>query len=232
MKKNRYRLPRFLCVLFLVAGILAAEESRSILFADKFTKKLQQGWSWVRETTKAWKIDKKGLHLVTSPGGLWGKTNDNRNILLRSLPEGKQDTDVVVEVCMENDPKAPYEHGGLIWYYDDDNWVYLVKEHFEGKPHILVLGEKQGNPKLAGRYYKKTYGSKMVWLRLELKGKELVSKYRASPKKSWETLGTYQLPGTGKVQVGVTTGYGDAKSQRISTFKDFRIAIATSEDKK
>lgn len=214
-------------VIFCVSIGSAADKPTDVVFSDAFKGRLKDGWSWVRESPGAWKADKQGLRMLTSPGGLWEKANNNRNVLLRSLPKEAGKT-VAVEVHVETAPKRPFEHGGLIWRYDDDNWVYLVKEQFEGKPHILIVGEKQGSPRKAGRYFKQPVTGKGVWLRLECTGSQIVGKYREAANAEWKILGAYKPPSNGPANVGLTTGYGDAKSKRISTFRDFRILKLTN----
>ena len=67
----------------------AADDKERVAFEEKFADKLDEGWSWVREDDKAWKLDSGSLVIRTSTGALWQQTNNNRNILLRKPPEVK-----------------------------------------------------------------------------------------------------------------------------------------------
>src|SRR5262249_21269887 len=76
---------------FLGTAVAADEKDKEkILFEDKFGAKLADGWSWVREDPKAWKLDKGALLIRTSTGGLWMKDNNCQNVLLRTPPEIKE----------------------------------------------------------------------------------------------------------------------------------------------
>jgi hypothetical protein len=39
-----------------------------VVFEDKFDTKLGDGWAWLRENTKAWRIRDGGLEIRVEPG--------------------------------------------------------------------------------------------------------------------------------------------------------------------
>ena len=83
------------------------------------------------------------LLIRTSTGELWRQDNDNHNILPRKPPEAK-DGGLAVEVLVENQPTNAYEHAGLVWYYDDDNYAMLNKENV-GKSSVQLVSEKDAD---------------------------------------------------------------------------------------
>ena len=87
--------------------------------------------AWRYWHPKAWKLDKGTLALRVLPGYLHAKNNNARNVLLRPLP--RSDKPLAVEVFVQSEPKAQFEHAGIVWYQDDDNYVSLFQEVLGGK---------------------------------------------------------------------------------------------------
>jgi regulation of enolase protein 1 (concanavalin A-like superfamily) len=192
-----------------------------VVFVENFAGPLGAGWSWVREDPKAWQLAHGALVVRTSTGALWQKDNNTRNLLLRTPPAGE----VAVEVLVENEPSAAFEHAGLVWYYDDDNYVVLLKEKVGAKVIVQLVSEKEGRPKVG--FAEKVYEAKTVWLRLEVAGTTITGKFRASTKDAWQTLGQDKLPVKGEARVGLITGYGPKNAEHFARFRDFRILQGT-----
>jgi len=66
MKKSILSLVGFM----LLAGSLFAAEP-SVVFEDTFKGKLGEGWTWLRENPKAWRIADDALELRIEPGDAW-----------------------------------------------------------------------------------------------------------------------------------------------------------------
>jgi hypothetical protein len=213
-------LPRSFVVVFLLATADVAWAQEKVLFTDPFTDKLADGWSWVREDPKGWRLDKGALVIRTSPGGLFMKDNNGRNIPLRTPPVVKEGK-LAVEVLTENAPTNGYENSGLIWYYDDDNYTILVKEKIGADPLVLLFQEKDGKP-LKG-FHEKFKGGKDVWFRMEAEPGKLSGFYRNSSKEEWQKLGQYDLPPGREAKVGLTTAYAAKDSDHLTRFSEFRM---------
>lgn len=216
MRVQRSLLPLLLLLLASVAG---AAEPEKPLFTDAFTNKLADGWTWEREDPKGWRLDKGTLVVRTSTGGLWMKDNNGGNILLRTPPKlngGK----LAVEVLVEAEPTNQYENSGLIWYYDDDNYVIMVKERNGNDVLMQLYAEQDAKPK-AGAH--KTFEGKSIWVRMEVEGDKLTGRYRVSPKEDWVTLGQCDLPVRGEPKVGLTTAYAHQGDMHFTRFSNFRM---------
>jgi homoserine O-acetyltransferase len=198
------------------------EPGVTVLFQEQFGSALGTGWTWVREEPKAWRIEDRALVLRTLPGYLHARMNNSKNLLLRSLPDPKRSS-MAVEVKVESDPQAQYEHAGLVWYYDDDNYVALFKERLDGKPELQMVTEKDGKPSFAV----KPCESKTVWLRLVASGTNLVSQYRSSTEGAWQTVGESTLPVRGEPRVGISSGGAPENAERDARFRCFRILELT-----
>ena len=213
-----------LTVAILLAATLGAggvaEEKEKALFEERFGDRLGDGWSWVREDAKAWKLDKGALVLRTSTGGLWMKDNSSKNLLLRTPPEVKEGG-FVVEVLDENEPTNAFEHAGLVWYLDDDNYVALLKEKVGNKQVVQLVSETGGKPKVG--FAEKPYEGKTAWLRLGVSGGKARGQFRATEKADWLTLGECDLPGKGAARIGLMTGYAAKDAEHWSRFSGFRI---------
>jgi len=208
-------------VLSLFAlGMAAAADKDSVVFAEKFDGKLSDGWSWVREDAKGWRLDKGTLVIRTSTGSLWLQDNNTTNLLVRTPPTVKNGS-LAIEVKVENEPSHAFEHAGLVWYYDDDNYVILVKEKVGDKQLVQLVSETNGKPKVG--FAEKPYKGKTVWLRMEVTGGKARGQFRATAKDDWQTLGQCDLPVKGKARIGLLTGYAPKDAEHFARFSDFRI---------
>jgi regulation of enolase protein 1 (concanavalin A-like superfamily) len=196
-----------------------ADEKEKTLFAEEFKDKLSDGWTWVREDPKGWKLDKGTLVVRTSTGGLWQKENDSGNILLRTPPK-VQDGKLAVEVLVDIEPTNLFENAGLIWYTDDDNYVILVKEKIGNEIHMQLVAEKDGKLEAGS---KKTFNdAKSVWFRMVVEKGKVTGSYRSAPKEDWETVGQCNLP-RGEPKVGLTTAYAPKDATHYTRFSNFRV---------
>ena len=215
---NPLRLTAVLVTLAMgVAGVGETAEEK-VIFKETFSGELGKGWSWLREDAKGWRIDKGSLLVRTSTGSLWMKQNNNRNVLLRTPPKAQR---FAFEVHVENEPTNGFEHAGLVWYADDDNYVALMKEKV-GKVVVQLVSETDGRPKVG--LAEKGCKEKAVWLRMEISGGKARGLFRTTDKNDWQALGHCDLPpAKGKVQIGLITGYAAVGAKHFSRFSSFRV---------
>ncbi len=191
-----------------------------VLFEEKFTNQLEPGWKWLRERPAAWRLADGALVLDTLPGSYWQKQNSSQNTLIRSAPPSLEDG-FIVEVLLENQPKAQFEHAGLICYFDGENTLVLNKESIDGKSVIFMVRENDGKPVVGPE---KKYTESAVWLRMIVRETKVTGQIRASEKEPWQTVGEFPLPKSDQeLFVGLHSGYGLVKPERHATFRHFRI---------
>jgi regulation of enolase protein 1 (concanavalin A-like superfamily) len=212
----------FLALMLIGLSSAFAQDRDKVVFTEPFAEKLAKGWSWVREDAKAWRIDKGVLVIKTSTGGLWQKDNNNRNILLRALPETKER--IAVEVLLENEPTNAFEHAGLVWYGDDDHYVKLLREKVGAKVIVQMVAETDGKPKVG--FAEKPFEPKTVWLRMELAAGKAKGLFRATEKDDWQVLGQCDLPMKDSPRIGLVTGYAPKAPEHEARFSKFRILQA------
>jgi WD40 repeat protein/regulation of enolase protein 1 (concanavalin A-like superfamily) len=188
-----------------------------VLFEEPFTDQLAKGWSWVREDPKAWRLEKGALVLRTLPGYLHAKENNARNILLRPLP--KADKPLAVEVLVEGEPKVQYEHAGLVYYVDDDNYVALFQEVLGKTVELQMVIEKDAQPRFAVA----KHSAKEVSLRLLIAGGKITAQYKPSEKETWKTVGQGDVPAGDAARVGLMSGGAPKDAERFVRFRSFRI---------
>jgi regulation of enolase protein 1 (concanavalin A-like superfamily) len=211
-----------LAALMLVSIAIAAGETPRVLYFDNFSEKLDKDWAWVREEPKAWKLENNALLLRTQPGYIHGRENNAKNILVRPMPAGGGGT-VAIEVSVENDPKIQFEHAGLLWYFDDDNYVGIYKESLGGKPEIQMIAERDAKPTGAV----KASEGKKVWLRLVVSEGKVTGQFRESEKEEWKTVGEKPAPMTGAGKAGIIAGGAPKDADHVATFREFRIVQLT-----
>ena len=210
-------------VFAIFTGIASAQQEK-VLFAEQFAGKLDKEWSWVREDPKAWKLQDGVLVIKNLPGYLHAKYNNSQNVLLRALPESGKP--IAAEVHVESEPKVQYEHAGIVWYVDDDNYVALFQEELGGKMKLQMVIEKEGKPRFAVAKHE----AKGVWMRLVLADGKITSQYRTTEKDAWKDVGQSELPAKGPGRVGVMLGGAPKDAERYVRFRAFRILELSKAD--
>ena len=152
---------------------------------------------------------------------VWAEGN-LKNMPLRTAPEVK-DKPVAIEVHVEHVPSGNYEYSGLIWYFDDNNFVAIRKgPHGEDGTILSLVRRKAGKgdgPPSAPKNV--VYNDPSVDLRMVVTGTKAQGWYRASSKDKWQSLGEVELPSSGAAKTGFApatvmdpsrVGHGSASS--------------------
>jgi len=211
--------------LFLIIGtgawtLHANQPSEKVLFEENFTDTLGKDWSWLREIPNRWKIDKERKELLISP--VWSEGN-LKNIPLRTAPDLKEGP-IAVEVHISHEPRDDYEYSGLIWYFDDKNFVAIRKGPHGDDGKILSLVRKKANKGDGPPSAPKNVICKepSVDLRLVITEVKAQGWYRASSTDKWQPLGEVEMPSSGAAKVGFRTGNG-GDNPSWARFSKFRI---------
>jgi hypothetical protein len=200
----RYLLLTAAILPMLAAGLSAAEPR--VLFQDTFDGKLADGWTWLRENPKAWRIQDGALEIRVEPG----VAPTVKNALLRKAPDRtKTKYAVEVTITFTAPPTRQYEQAGITWYHQQKPVFKLVHEHIDGKEWIIP-----------GR---KPAPSKTVQLRLIVDGTKWTAQYRPDAKGEFQTAGSGKLPAPGDDQVSIQCYNGPPDAEHWIRFDDFRI---------
>jgi regulation of enolase protein 1 (concanavalin A-like superfamily) len=205
---------------FLLWPLVASAETRRVLFEEPFGERPGDGWSWHNEDPSRHRVEAGKLVVQTNGGSWWAKNKDAKNDLVRDAPAVAGE--IAIEVFIEITPDAPFEHAGLAWFYDEDNYVTLNKEFFSGREKMLFVVERAG--KGEPPYAEIPYNEKGVWLRLRVDGETITGQFRAPDSDDWQTAGKRKLPGAGAAKIALHSGYAPKKEPpREVTFSRFRI---------
>ena len=208
-------------IVALAAASLAADQDPgTVLFEEAFKEKLSAAWSWVREDRDDWKIADGSLQVRATPGNLWEGQNTARNLLLREAP--KDVKAFAAEVTVAHTPTDFGEQAGLLWYRDDDNYVKLVKEWYDGKTWVVVAVERNGK----AEYREADCRAEWVTFRLTVTGDQVTAAFRPVGGTEWKSVGTFTFDPKGAARIGLTAHHAPAGSQRRAYFRDFRIRRA------
>ena len=213
----------WLGILLLGASTSAsADDKQQFIFAESFNAPLDSGWTWLREEPRAWKVAEGSLQIRTLPGHVFMKHNDARNVLLRKAPKTSQP--LAVEVFVESRPKTQFEEAGLLWYYDDDNYLILAKEHVGQEVRVRMIHEQEGKPSFL---FEKKYEPESVWLRLVADGGNATGYFRQTDQEEWQKMNQTVLPGEssgkGDAKIGLNAAGGAKDADRWARFRAFRL---------
>ncbi len=131
--------------IVMMCCVLAAmtNPSRAQVFDDSLINGFDSGWSWVREVSSEWQNTANGLEVRSHLGSIYlTNPNDTHNILIRPI-DVSNDVDISVRVHATTQYWG--EQAGIIFYYDDDNYVKLVIENLSNNQAFLItLREENG----------------------------------------------------------------------------------------
>jgi regulation of enolase protein 1 (concanavalin A-like superfamily) len=209
----------FVAVLMLTSGMAVAED-QDIIFKDDFNGKLGDGWSWVREDAKGWRIAGEALEIRIQPGNMWGGANNAKNVFVHPAPDPAKQP-VEVSVTVSNRPTSQYEQVDLVWYYDDSNMIKIGLEQVD-KVLCLVMGrEENDRPRTIAKNPVESFS---LDLRFLVSGDKLKGQYRPSGDNPWKDAGECTLPVKGEPKVSLQVYQGPASEEHWGVFKAFRIA--------
>ncbi|MBN1781662.1 glycoside hydrolase family 3 C-terminal domain-containing protein [bacterium] len=156
-------------------------------------------WHWIREHPAGWSLSKKpGFMTITSgEGDIQEDGNNAQNILLQSA-----NTDWVVEskLVFSRKPSGFSQHGGILAYQDDDNYVKLVygaggrgfrrsRDRQDGS--VFFITETNGNQKnIASVNMTDIIGEdNALWFKLEKKNDRYTALY-STDGRTFESAGS------------------------------------------
>lgn len=141
------------CMLavLLMAVVLAPLPARAgdqpeftVAWTDDFQgTSLDQRWSWSREDKTHWSLTARPgyLRITTQTGGIFGKTEKQKNVLLMLAPKG--DYRIVTKCTI--DPKTNYQYAGLMVYQGRNNYVQINRAFTDGNSFNFDM-EADGKP--------------------------------------------------------------------------------------
>ena len=197
-----------------------------VVFEDPFKERLAGDWTWVREDKTGWRVADGTLQVRLAPGNLWEKENDARNLLLREAADDA--TPFAAEVGVSHAPTTFGEQAGLLWYRDDDNYIKLVKEFYDGNTWAVFAVERGGK----ADYREADCRAQWVTFRLTVAGDKVSAAFRAVGGTEWKSMGDFDFPArddksaAAPARIGLTAHHGPADPERWAHFRDFRISRA------
>jgi regulation of enolase protein 1 (concanavalin A-like superfamily) len=212
--------------LALLVSLLADAKSSSVLFEDKFDPNLSAGWAWVREDRDDWRVAAGTVQVRLTPGNLWEKDNTARNLLLRPPPDGEKS--FTAEVTVSHTPATFGEQAGLLWYRDDDNYIKLVKEFYDGRTWAVFAVERDGK----ADYREADCRAQWVTMRLTIAGDKVTGEFLPVGGTDWKAMGDFTFPPRDEksaARIGLTAHHGPADAPRWAHFRDFRITALQGE---
>lgn len=204
---------------------LSAVAAETVVFQEDFSSPPAAGWSWLREDRAAWRLGESGLEVRVQPGNLWGKANNARNVMVRSLPDPGKDT-LELAVTVENRPTGQYEQINLAWYYDDRHMVKLGLELVNGKRCIVMGREFADSTRTLGLI---PITAERVRLRLRVTGTHIRGEYLRAGETVWQRAGEGEVPAPpqGQAQVSLHCYQGLPDVEHWARFSQFRVARIT-----
>ncbi len=190
---------------------------------DALDKQPEAPWEWVRSDASGVRINEGSLELRAMPGTLWGKPNNARNQLVRPspLPAGEP---LTVEVTLTFAPETQAEQAGLMLYFDDGNYIKVVREGLEGKRFLVMAVEKNDEGKAVAKVVEP---SDTVTIRMTCRDRQVTVETRAAKDGGWKELGRCETPADPAGMKLAISAYGGPEGQgRWARFSEFVVSRA------
>ena len=177
------------------------------IFEDDFEGKPGEGWSWLREDPKTWRIKDGGLEICVQPG----VAHNVKNALVRKAPDRSKGK-WCFEVTVTNNtvPTQQYEQAGITWYNNGKPVFKFVKELVSGT--VVMIPSRKPMP------------GKTVQLRLIVDGSDYIAQFRPDGKGPFQTAAEGKLPPQRDDQVSIQCYNGPPNAEHWIRFDDFRIS--------
>jgi hypothetical protein len=228
------RIFRLLIPALLVAPLTAQETT---YFHESFSGELQPGWNWVMGIPAGTEIANGRLKIPGMNASIWGHRDEPIGLIVRPAEHFSEQmftegmgTDMVATLDT-SDLEAP--QGGLIWYYDNDNYVKFAKENWRHSSIVnadgsiecrllLVAREHRGIPEVCAivRYLPET-----ALMRMQVVQGKIRAQYKTLKNDPWIPLVDVDpLPANPKpLRLGIYSMYHSTR--KFGSYGDFRIFL-------
>ena len=108
---------------------------------DEFNDTVQKStWLWIREDKTKHNLTGTVLNITTQQGNLEGTVNTTKNIMLAKAPQ----YDFYSDTKLDFSPSVLGQKAGLIFYVDDDNYIYISRVYTSSGQKIVAVSENGG----------------------------------------------------------------------------------------
>ncbi|WP_026970826.1 DUF1349 domain-containing protein [Aliagarivorans marinus] len=175
-------------------------------------------WQLLNERPAHWQLDEQTLSVQVSQGNIWGYGNAPVNNLFLLPIESEE---IAAQVTVELTPQRSYEQAGVALYWDDNNYIKISKEMFNGRLSLVFVVEAAGRPSIEGIT---DFNDSAVRLSITKQGSEVSVHYSPTTEQhnaEWQTLGkTQSLAGKPQGVMLYTFG-GSGRGDNTAQFSEF-----------
>lgn len=200
----------------LLPTYLAVANDSNII-EDKFTDSINANWNIINKVETDFSVNSGKLALKVQPENIWSDLATNpKNVFLMDATTTSYQTQVSVSISPFND----YEQAGIGVYWDDDNYIKISNEMFEGKHSIVFVTEKEGIP-VVNRRLDLDYDD--IDFRLTRTHDSISAFYKHEHSKKWRKV--MSVPAIAGVEKGVMlyTFSGKKNKGNWATFDNFKL---------
>ena len=192
-----------LLALLLLPSLLYSQ------FSDEFdSTTLKAGWTIQREDTNAWHFGNGNFTIRTQPGALNGIAFNNvRNMLLQPVTN---DDAVIYEASLTFYPWYTLRNAGILYRYDDDNYIRVSRGINEGHDDVWLEWELNGQTHFVYANAPVLAEGLPYYLRLEVPGGNRYRAYWSIDGTNWTLISDESIAfPTSAHTVGIQAANGD-----------------------
>ncbi|GEM79789.1 DUF1349 domain-containing protein [Vibrio superstes] len=177
-----------------------------------------QQWQYPNPQQSPWQLEGNTLKVQVSEGNMWGAGGvaANNLFLYKSTPS----SDYTVQVGVKLAPNRAFEQAGIGLYWDNDNYIKISKEMFNGRLSLVFVTEHKGNPMVNALM---DYPDSDVMLRLEKKQGRVIAMLSADNGIEWQNIGSTELLEGKESALMLYTFSGSKITPNMAQFTDLQI---------
>ena len=148
-------------------------------------------WTWVRPQPSGYRFAEGGLVLRNYPGNNWANNRPKgQNLLMR--PFDRDNVAITLKLRFDT-PDVQGDQAGMMFYYDDDHYIKIVREFMADRKETTILFVKEVSAR--GNIIERAASKpRTVELRFERRGDTIAAFYREPRQRDFKALKTDKLP--------------------------------------
>ncbi|GEA62089.1 DUF1349 domain-containing protein [Vibrio comitans] len=146
-----------------------------------------QKWQCPNPHHSPWVIEDNILKVQVAEGNMWGFGGRARNNLFFKATDT---TEYAVQASINLVPNRAFEQAGIGIYWDDDNYIKISKEMFDGRLSLVFVTESNGRPRVNALL---DYSGDEVTLRLEKSQTSVAAMFSIDGGTHWQLIGTTEV---------------------------------------
>lgn len=176
-------------------------------------------WHIQNENPSHWSFHNSVLTMQVQEGNIFGAGSpdvDNLFILPLSKPNYS------AEVTISLNPSLPFEQAGLGIYWNENNYIKISKEMFQGEHSLVFVVEQNGQPNIKERLL---FNGETVSVKLQKMDELIKAYFRPNNETTWQNISSAKVLKGNEKGLMLYTFSGSSTKPNFAKFSGFQLEI-------